>query len=687
MLAILVLALGLIFCWAGVGEAGPMGTAFTYQGRLTDANNNANGMYDFQFKLYDANTGPNQVGSDVNVADVDVMDGYFTLELDFNEPNAFAGDAQWLEIGVRPGYLNDPNVYTLLSPRHEVTPTPYALYAKSAGDDSDWTISDSNMYSAVPGNVGIGTTSPSEKLEVNGNININSVYQIGGETVLSNAGSSNIFVGVGAGGHNTNGTHNSAMGYWALYSNTIGVLNSAVGSLALFHNTMGVCNSAMGFGALQLNSTGNDNSAVGYYALWGNTTGNYNSAVGYQADYYNQEGSRNTIIGYEAGKGTTFHNKSGNVFLGYQAGYNETGSNKLYIANDSADANVLIYGDFSDGNVGIGTTNPSETLDVNGNININSVYKIGGDTVLSVDGISNTLLGVGVGGNMTDAGYNTFVGEDAGQDCNTGIANVAVGYQALYSHTTGYDNSAVGIKALYSNTTGVRNTGIGAYANYHNEEGSRNTIIGFQAGMANANHNKSGNVFLGYFAGRDETGDDKLYIANDRGTPLIYGDFSTSRVGIARVAATNAFEVEGDASKTVAGGWLANSDARIKDDVQTITNALERLDKVRLVSFKYNDDYRSQHSSIEDRRYMNVVAQEFREVFPEYVKSSGEKLANGEDILQVDAYPVTVYSAAAVQELHAIVKDKDAEIAELKERLSKLETMMAEFAREQKGGV
>ncbi len=38
------------------------------------------------------------------------------------------------------------------------------------GSDSDWTISGSDMYSAVSGNVGIGTTSPSEKLDVDGNI-------------------------------------------------------------------------------------------------------------------------------------------------------------------------------------------------------------------------------------------------------------------------------------------------------------------------------------------------------------------------------------------------------------------------------------------------------------------------------------------------------------------------------------
>lgn len=126
MSAILVLALGLMVWPAKVSEAAPMGTAFTYQGRLIDANNPADGEYDFQFKLYDANSGGSQVGDDVNRPDVNVVDGYFTVELNFGS-GVFNGDARWLEIGVRPG--DSTGGFTTLSPRQEVTPTPYAIYA------------------------------------------------------------------------------------------------------------------------------------------------------------------------------------------------------------------------------------------------------------------------------------------------------------------------------------------------------------------------------------------------------------------------------------------------------------------------------------------------------------------------------------------------------------------------------
>jgi hypothetical protein len=129
------------------------------------------------------------------------------------------------------------------------------------------------------------------------------------------------------------------------------------------------------------------------------------------------------------------------------------------------------------------------------------------------------------------------------------------------------------------------------------------------------------------------------------------------RVGMGRIAAVNALEVEGiTVSKTTAGGWVANSDARIKTGVRTVTGALDKLARVRPVEFRYTAEYRAQHPAIEDRPYLNVIAQEFQQVFPDAVKCSGDKLPNADDILQVDTYPLTIYSAAAIQELNRKVE-------------------------------
>ena len=64
-----------------VSWGGTMCTAFTYQGHLIDANDPAEGLYDFQFELYDSSDPcyANQIGDDVNIPDVDVTDGYFTV--------------------------------------------------------------------------------------------------------------------------------------------------------------------------------------------------------------------------------------------------------------------------------------------------------------------------------------------------------------------------------------------------------------------------------------------------------------------------------------------------------------------------------------------------------------------------------------------------------------------------------
>ena len=152
----------------------------------------------------------------------------------------------------------------------------------------------------------------------------------------------------------------------------------------------------------------------------------------------------------------------------------------------------------------------------------------------------------------------------------------------------------------------------------------------------------------------------------------------TGKVGIGRTPAVNDLEVAGNASKSTAGSWLANSDRRIKTEIESITGALEKLDQVRLVDFRYTDYHLAAHPEIEDRRYPNVIAQEFQQVFPDDVKGSGERLPDGSEILQVDTYPLTIYTAAAVQELHRENQALKQQISAQEVRLRKLEAAMGE---------
>jgi len=214
----------------------PMGTAFTYQGRLLDANSPADGLYDLRFKLYDDPNvvAGNQLGGTIDINTLDVIDGYFTVELDFGR-GIFDGNAVWLEIGVRLGEFGEQNAYTILSPRQQLKPAPYALYAASAtpgprgekgdkgdpgppgpegpkgdtgdtgpmgatgpkgdtGDtgppgppgDSHWQISGTRTYYNA-GYVGIGTSVPGARLDVNGQVRVRGGSPGAGKVLTSDA--------------------------------------------------------------------------------------------------------------------------------------------------------------------------------------------------------------------------------------------------------------------------------------------------------------------------------------------------------------------------------------------------------------------------------------------------------------------------------------------------------------------
>jgi len=95
------------------------GTTFTYQGLLGNSNNLVTGSYDFTFKLFNALSGPAQVGPTVTNIGVGVTNGLFITSMDFGAQ--FNGTPYWLEIGVR---TNGGGGFTTLTPREALTPTP-----------------------------------------------------------------------------------------------------------------------------------------------------------------------------------------------------------------------------------------------------------------------------------------------------------------------------------------------------------------------------------------------------------------------------------------------------------------------------------------------------------------------------------------------------------------------------------
>jgi hypothetical protein len=104
------------------------GTAFTYQGRLNDGANPASGTFDLKFSLFTASSGGSVAAGPVTNSAATVSNGLFATAIDFG-PGIFNGTTYWLEIAVR---TNGGGTFATLTPRQQLTPTPYAIFAEGA---------------------------------------------------------------------------------------------------------------------------------------------------------------------------------------------------------------------------------------------------------------------------------------------------------------------------------------------------------------------------------------------------------------------------------------------------------------------------------------------------------------------------------------------------------------------------
>jgi len=102
----------------------------------------------------------------------------------------------------------------------------------------------------------------------------------------------------------------------------------------------------------------------------------------------------------------------------------------------------------------------------------------------------------------------------------------------------------------------------------------------------------------------------------------------SGNLGIGRTPATNKLEVEGNASKTTAGDWLANSDIRIKTDIQDLENSLDIINALRPVKFRYTDEYRAGEQSSTETLTTSSEIQSEPEPQPEPVPENSPEITS-----------------------------------------------------------
>jgi hypothetical protein len=353
--------------------------------------------------------------------------------------------------------------------------------------------------------------------------------------------------------------------------------------------------------------------ALSNEALSSNTTGDYNLAIGTLALGENTTGNHNIAFGSSA---LRYNNADRNIAIGYYAlRLNSDGTENIAIGEDAL------------------TTNTT------------------GDNLIAI-------------------------GNAALENNTTANNNVAIGVNASQENTTGYNNTVLGVNALTNNQTGDNNVIIGKDAG-HLVRGNQNVIIGSNAGrgVGTTPFNLSGSVFIGFGAGYQETNSNRLYIENSLGsTPLIGGNFSTNRVGINRPIGSlaNTFEVGGTASKSAAGDWIANSDARLKKNILNIsgTSALSRLTQLKGVSYYWNDT-QTGITRPEGIQY-GFIAQDLMKVFPEHVT------IDNQGFYQTAYGTYDAFYVEAIKELNSQLDQKNEKIKWLEDRLKRIEELLLE---------
>lgn len=173
-------------------SASAQGSAFNFQGRLNDGASPANGSYDLHFTLFNSINGGAPIAPTVPRPNTTLINGVFSVNLDFGATVFNSPDAVFIEIGVKPS--GSPNAFTILGPRQQMTVVPLAVRAHTATNADNATNAANSQNADNANNLGgisssgfirnSTTPQPNSNLNISGNGVINGTLNVAGNATV-----------------------------------------------------------------------------------------------------------------------------------------------------------------------------------------------------------------------------------------------------------------------------------------------------------------------------------------------------------------------------------------------------------------------------------------------------------------------------------------------------------------------